>query len=77
MSSIPTAIARRLINFKELRAIGIGFSREHLWRLEAKAQFPRRVKLGSQKTAWFEDEVLAWLEQRSAERAERTYRPHD
>jgi prophage regulatory protein len=76
MSTIPTAIARRLINFKELRAIGIGFSREHLWRLEAKGQFPRRVKLGFQKTAWFEDEILKWLAERADERATRIYRDH-
>jgi prophage regulatory protein len=70
-------LQRRLINFKQLRAMGIAWSREHVWRLEAKNKFPRRIYLSPQKVAWFEDEVLQWLEARAAERATRIYREHD
>ena len=68
---------RRLLTYKDLRAIGISFSREHLWRLEAAGKFPRRIYLSPQKIAWFEDEVLAWLQARADERSKRVYRAHD
>jgi prophage regulatory protein len=68
---------RKLVNFKQLRAMGISWSREHVWRLEAKNKFPRRIYLSPQKVAWFEDEVLQWLEARAAERNTRIYRSHD
>jgi prophage regulatory protein len=68
---------RRLLTYKDLRAIGISFSREHLWRLEAAGKFPRRIYLSPQKVAWFEDEVLAWLQARADERSKRVYRDHD
>ena len=68
---------RKLLSFKDLRALGISFSREHLWRLEAAGKFPRRVYLSPQKIAWFEDEVLAWVQARADERPTRFYRDHD
>lgn len=77
MHSLAPQTPRRLINFKQLRAMGISWSREHVWRLEAKNKFPRRIYLSPQKVAWFEDEVLQWLEARAAERETRVYREHD
>jgi prophage regulatory protein len=68
---------RRLLTFKILLEMGIRFSREHLWRLEAAGKFPRRVYLSPQKVAWFEDEILNWLDARDAERETRVYRAHD
>lgn len=68
---------RRLLSFKQLRAMGISWSREHVWRLEAANKFPRRIYLSPQRVAWFEDEVLQWLEARAAERNTRVYRSHD
>ena len=70
-------LQRRLITFKQLTAMGIIFSREHLWRLEAANKFPRRIYLSPQRIAWFEDEILEWLGQRAAERQNRVYREHD
>jgi prophage regulatory protein len=67
---------RKLLTYKHLEAIGISFSREHLWRLEAANKFPRRIYLSPQKIAWFEDEILAWLAERDAERETRVYREH-
>jgi prophage regulatory protein len=65
---------RRLLTYKDLRAVGINFSREHFRRLEAAGKFPRRIYLGPQKLAWFEDEILAWIAERDAERTTRVYR---
>jgi prophage regulatory protein len=69
--------ARRLLNLKQLSEMGISYSREHLWRLEAAKKFPRRLYLSPQKIAWFEDEILAWIEERAAERGSRIYRGRD
>jgi prophage regulatory protein len=68
---------RRLLSWKQLKDSGIGFSREHVFRLEAAGKFPRRIYLGPQKVAWFEDEIVAWLAERDQERAVRVYRNHD
>jgi prophage regulatory protein len=67
----------RLLTWKQLKSeLGITFSREHLWRLEAASKFPKRIYLSPQKVAWFEDEILAWLAERAAERHTRHYRDH-
>jgi prophage regulatory protein len=68
---------RRLLTFKELKALGLSFSREHLWRLEAAGKFPRRIYLSSQKIAWFADEIADWLQARANERSTRVYRNHE
>ena len=67
----------RLVNFRQLKACGIRFSREHVWRMEAAGKFPKRIYLSPQKVAWFEDEIFAWLADRAAERANRVYRKHE
>jgi prophage regulatory protein len=68
---------RRLRTYQDLKAIGISFSRAHLWRLERANRFPRRIYLSPQKVAWFEDEILDWLQARADERSSRVYREHD
>jgi prophage regulatory protein len=68
---------RRLLTFKELKALGLSFSREHLWRLEAAGKFPRRIYLSSQKMPWFADEIADWLQARGNERSTRVYRNHE
>lgn len=39
-------------------------SRSTIDRLEAKGEFPNRVKLGPNRIAWKESEVLLWMSQR-------------
>jgi prophage regulatory protein len=68
---------RRLLNRRQLLDLGITFSREHLWRLEAAGKFPKRAYLSQHKIAWFEDKILAWLAERDSERATRVYRVHE
>jgi prophage regulatory protein len=74
---MDSAATPKLLTYGDLKATGISFSREHLWRLEAANKFPRRIYLSPQKIAWFEDEILAWLAERAAERHARQYRNHD
>lgn len=40
-----------------------------IWRLERKALFPRRMKLGAKRVGWVEREVLDWIDARMAARA--------
>jgi predicted DNA-binding transcriptional regulator AlpA len=58
----------RLIGAKELRALGVPFSRAYLLKLEKRRQFPQRVRLGPNSVAWRLDEIQAWIEMRSAAR---------
>ena len=40
------------------------YSPQHISRLEAAGQFPKRVHLGHNRVGWLEDEVLDWLQKR-------------
>ncbi len=40
------------------------YSPQHIARLEAAGQFPKRVPLGPNRVGWVETEVLEWLEER-------------
>jgi prophage regulatory protein len=44
------------------------YSRVHIWRLEKRNLFPKRLHLGDRRVAWVEAEVDEWLLQRVAER---------
>jgi prophage regulatory protein len=54
---------RRLIRRAELQR-KIPFSMVHIWRLEKKSEFPRRVSIGPNAVAWFADEIDEWIEGR-------------
>jgi len=40
------------------------YSPQHIARLEAAGQFPKRVQLGVNRVGWIEEEVLDWLQSR-------------
>ena len=53
-------MARKLLDYNQLRERGISFTRQHLGRLEAARKFPKRVRIGSGpngKVAWVESEI--------------------
>jgi predicted DNA-binding transcriptional regulator AlpA len=50
-----------LIDHAALRRLGIKLDRFTLWRLEAKGQWPRRVKIGS-TTYWKWEEVSEFID---------------
>lgn len=58
----------KLVTRKELKSVhGIPYSIQHLGRLEAKGEFPRRLKLAAYRggrVAWLEAEVIGWVEAR-------------
>jgi prophage regulatory protein len=54
---------RRLLTFHELRDAGVPYkSRSYVWRLEARGEFPKRVKIGAGRIAWVEKEIRAWVQ---------------
>lgn len=44
------------------------YSPQHIARLEAAGQFPKRVRLGQGRVGWIEDEVEDWIRVRIAQR---------
>jgi len=40
------------------------YSPQHIARLEAAGQFPKRVQLGNCRVGWVEQEILDWLQTR-------------
>ena len=54
---------RKIIDKKEVRE-ATGLSNVTVWRMERNGNFPKRVQLSSNRTAWFADEVEAWQEER-------------
>jgi prophage regulatory protein len=65
-SPMPSAVPK-LVTAKELSA-KIPYSAVHVWRLEQKGEFPRRIHLGGNRVAWLEAEILEWLARKLAER---------
>ena len=45
-----------------------GLSRSSIYAYIDKGQFPKQVKLGERCVAWVEEEVVAWLDARIADR---------
>jgi prophage regulatory protein len=41
-----------------------GYTIGHLWRMEQKGTFPRRVRLGDNAVGYVESEVQDWIESR-------------
>jgi prophage regulatory protein len=66
VSPMPSAVPK-LVTAKELSA-KIPYSAVHVWRLEQKGEFPRRIHLGGNRVAWLEAEIIEWLARKLAER---------
>lgn len=59
---------RLLVSKKELKALGIPYSFQHIARLEKAGKFPKRIVLGQCRVAWLYKEVCEWITARIAER---------
>lgn len=55
-----TTSAGHMVLADELQRL-VPYSRNHLRRLEAAGQFPRRIRLGANRVAWLREEVEHWL----------------
>lgn len=60
---------KQVVSKKELSTVcGIPYSPQHIARLEAAGQFPKRIRLGRNRVAWLLMEVEEWLDERIANR---------
>ena len=68
----PLPAPRRLIRKPEVRRL-TGYSDTTIWRLEQAEvdPFPQRVTLSPMAVAWFEDEVVLWIQSRVRQRGKR------
>lgn len=51
----------RLLSKRQVKELVL-YSPQHVARLEAAGQFPKRVRLGQNRVGWVEAEVLEWLQ---------------
>jgi hypothetical protein len=65
-------MANRLVTFKDLRPLGVFYTRDHLRYKEARGEFPRHVTLSTRRIAWVAAEVDEWLARKVAERDQNT-----
>jgi predicted DNA-binding transcriptional regulator AlpA len=59
---------KEVANWKALKALGIPYSRAHIWRMMEAREFPRSFKLGKHRNSppvWWLSELVAWLEDRA------------
>lgn len=58
-------MSRKLVSKRELKSVyGIPYCFTHIARLEAAGLFPKRVRLGACRVAWYADEVDDWIASR-------------
>lgn len=50
----------KLLSLTEVMEI-VPYGEVHIWRLERRGHFPRRIKLGARRVAWLESEVREWI----------------
>ncbi len=54
-----------LLNYEDLKRLGIDASKTNLWRMERQGRFPRRIRLSYRKIAWDANEIQEWLQARA------------
>ena len=56
---------KKVVNWKGIKALGIPYSRAHIWRLMFAGEFPRAFKLGPHRNSppvWWLREIIDWLD---------------
>ncbi len=61
----------KMLSKRQLKEMVL-YSPQHIARLEAAGQFPKRVQLGQCRVGWIEEEVLDWLQERIKRRDKQT-----
>lgn len=64
----------QLITRPELLKL-VPYTIRHIYRMEKAGKFPARVKIGANRVAWVQSEVLRWLELRVAGRPQLQEQP--
>jgi predicted DNA-binding transcriptional regulator AlpA len=67
---------RELLEYSDLAALGIRYSRTQIWRKTKDGTFPAPVKLGANLTAWRREDIDRWIANLSTtERKSKTPKP--
>lgn len=53
----------RMLSKRQVKDLVL-YSPQHIARLEAAGQFPKRVKIGNNRVGWIEAEILEWIQQK-------------
>ena len=61
---------KKMLSKRQVKELVL-YSPQHISRLEAAGQFPKRVQLGVNRVGWVEEEVMAWLQDRIDARDQR------
>jgi predicted DNA-binding transcriptional regulator AlpA len=62
----------RVVDWKGLKALGVPYSRAHIWRMMAVGDFPQAFKLGRHRNShpvWWLYEILEWLHAHASRKA--------
>lgn len=57
-----------LIDLDDIKALGVKFSKTHLWRLIKNGAFPSPVSTGRKRRTWLKSDVEEWLASKIHER---------
>jgi len=69
-AQFTAAIPKKVVPAAHLPLYGITYSRVHIDRLVKAGKFPAPFKLSANRNAWWEADILAFLEERGATRGE-------
>ncbi len=64
---MPNHVEKRRFTFQPEVLDRVGLSRIRIWQLEKEGKFPARREVDGM-AAWYEDEIVAWMESRPATR---------
>jgi len=59
---------KEVANWKAIKALGIPYSRAHVWREMKAGRFPKCFKLGAFRNSppvWWLSEIIEWLESKA------------
>jgi prophage regulatory protein len=66
-SSGTRVLPVKLLRFPSVREM-TGLSRSTIWRLERRGEFPRHHRIAPNVVAWVEEDLIGWIEERTAGR---------
>jgi predicted DNA-binding transcriptional regulator AlpA len=58
----------KILDYEDLKARGIKYSKPHLWRLWRVGKFPKPIKLSATRNAWTEQDIDDWMANLVAQR---------
>lgn len=65
MSAVPID---RILRLPQVEA-ATGYKRSHIYSLEARGEFPKRIALGARAVGWRQSAISAWLDSRQPKAA--------